>query len=178
MAFLHSCNKIKTGILMGTLLLLSSPFALYAQNKHINLTVYHDGTKYKMGFKDSHCPGRPQNKGCIQANKGSSPMISWELDSVSNQKWQLTRLQFSPNGQSWGDPSHPLEDCTVEDFQLSASDARSGNASTAAVIANGRKMQIHDLNYNKCRTYYKLFAQPRAGGAEINSDPVIDNTGR
>lgn len=57
MAFLHSCNKIKTGILMGTLLLLSSPFALYAQNKHINLTVYHDGTKYKMGFKDSHCPG-------------------------------------------------------------------------------------------------------------------------
>lgn len=42
---------------MGTLLLLSSPFALYAQNKHINLTVYHDGTKYKMGFKDSHCQG-------------------------------------------------------------------------------------------------------------------------
>ena len=169
MAIPQSTIKNKIGYLLATLLLLGSSFALHAQNKHIDLTVYHDGTKYKMRFENSECPQRPQNMGCIQADRGSSPLISWELDSNSNQDWQLTRLQFSPNGQDWGDRNHPLEGCTMEDFGLNASDANSGNASSASVVANGRRMQIQNLNHNKCRTHYKLFARPRAGGAEIDS---------
>jgi hypothetical protein len=178
MAIPQSTIKNKIGYLLATLLLLGGSFALHAQNKHIDLTVYHDGTNDKMSFINSECPNRPQDMGCIQTDNNSSPIISWELDSDSNRDWELTRLQFSPDGQNWGDRNFPLQDCTMDDFQLNASDANSGNASSASVTANGRRLQIHDLNDNQCRTHYKLFARPRAGGAEINSDPVIDNTGR
>jgi hypothetical protein len=65
----------------------------------------------------------------------------------------------------------------MDDFRLSDTDRNSGNASSASVVANGRRLQVHDLNNNACTTHYKLFARPRAGGAEINSDPVIKNRG-
>ena len=159
------------------LLLISSPFTLFAADKHIDLTVYHNGTSYKMRFDNSECPASPQDKGCIEVEHGNSPMISWELDSASSQEWELTRLQFSKDGQHWGDASNPLQDCTVKDFQLSDADRNSGNASSASVVSNGRRLHIRDLNNNACNTHYKLFARPRAGGAEINSDPVIKNRG-
>jgi hypothetical protein len=153
-------------------------FPLLAQDKHIDLTIYSNGSTFKMGFSNSECPEKPRDLGCIEAEGGNSPIISWELDAESSKDWELTRLQFSPDGNSWGRSGHPLQDCTVEDFKLSSADSNSGNASSANVVANGRRLQIHDLNYNQCRTHYKLFARPRAGGAEINSDPVIDNKGK
>jgi hypothetical protein len=170
-------NNIRLNKPLIFLLLISSPFTLFAQDKHIDLTVYQNGTGYKMGFSNSECPGSPQDKGCIEAEHGNSPVISWELDSAAGQDWELTRLQFSPDGQHWGDAGYPLQDCTVDDFRLSDADRNSGNASSANVVANGRRLQIHDLNNNACTTHYKLFARPRAGGAEINSDPVIKNRG-
>jgi hypothetical protein len=65
----------------------------------------------------------------------------------------------------------------MADFRLSGGDSKSGKASSAKVVANGSRLQIHDLNNNACTTHYKLFARPRDGGAEINSDPVIKNRG-
>jgi hypothetical protein len=73
------------------LLLVSSPFTLFAQDKHIDLTVYHNGSGYKMRFNNSECPGSPQDMGCIEAEHGNSPVISWELDSASDQDWELSR---------------------------------------------------------------------------------------
>ena len=165
---------IKTLII---LLLISAPLALLAEDKHIDLTIYLNGTTYKLGFSNSLCPDEPQKKGCIDVPHGNSPMISWELDSASNQDWELTRLQFSPDGQHWGDAGNPLQDCTVNDFQLSETDRKSGNASSASVVSNGRLLKIRDRNNNACNTHYKLFARPRNGGDEINSDPVIKNRG-
>ena len=157
------------------LLLISSPYTLFAADKHIDLTVYHNGTSDKMRFDNSECPASPQDKGCIEVLRGKSPMISWELDSASNQDWKLTRLQFSNDGQHWGD--NPLQDCTMVAFGLKDNDKVTGIASTASVVANGRLLKIRDINREACTTYYKLFAEPRDGGAEINSDPVIKNRG-
>ena len=62
-------------------------------------------------------------------------------------------------------------------------DDKTGKASSAEVVANGRLLKIrdnndrNDSNDEDCTTYYKLFAEPRAGGDEINSDPVITNRG-
>lgn len=159
--------------LMTVMLLLSLPSISFAADKHIDVNVYHDGTEYKLGFDNSECPNRPNDKGCVEADYGNSPMISWELNS----DWELTRMQFSPDGQHWGDSGYPLKDCTVDDFGLSESDRSTGNASTANVVSNGKRLQIRDKNVNECTTHYKLFAQPRAGGTEINSDPVIENRG-
>ena len=159
------------------LLLISSPFTLFAADKHIDLAVYHNGTSYKMRFDNSECPASPQDKGCIEVLRGNSPMISWELDSASNQDWKLTKLQFSPDGQHWGDANYKLDSCTAEAFGLSEAERISGIASSAEVVANGRLLKIRDTNRGACTTYYKLFAEPRAGGAEINSDPVIKNRG-
>lgn len=178
MSLLQLFNKIPNRQSLLLLLLVSSPFSLLAQDKHIDLTVYQNGATYKMGFSNSECPGRPGDMGCIDVEHSSSPIISWELDSDSGQDWELTRLQFSPDGQHWGDAGYPLQGCTMDDFNLSEADRNSGNASSANVVANGKRLQIHDLNSNVCTIHYKLFAQPRNGGAEINSDPVIENRGR
>ena len=177
MTLLQAFNKILLGKSLILLLLISSPFTLFAQDKHIDLTVYSNGAGYKMGFSNSECPGSAHEMGCIDVEHGNSPIISWELDSASGQDWELTRLQFSPDGQNWGITGHPLQGCTVNDFQLSEADRNSGNASSAQVVANGRRLQIRDLNANVCTTHYKLFARPRNGGPEINSDPVIKNRG-
>jgi hypothetical protein len=130
-----------------------------------------------MHFANSECPEKPNMKGCVLASHGNSPMISWELDSDSNREWELTRLLFSPDGVHWGDSSYPLADCTMEDFNLSAADQQSGEASSAQVMANGRRLKIKDGNYNQCTTHYLLVARSRSSGEEIDSDPVIDNRG-
>ena len=159
------------------LLLISNPFTLLAADKHIDLTVYPNGTSHKMRFNNSECPGNLQDKGCIEVLRGNSPMISWRLDSASNEDWKLTRLQFSPDGQHWNDANYKLEDCTMEAFEVEEADRTTGNAKKVSIVANGRQLQIRDTNREECNTYYKLFAEPRAGGAEINSDPVIKNRG-
>lgn len=150
---------------------------LLAQDKHIDLSVVEVDGAYKMQFANSECPERPNMKGCVLAAHGNAPNITWELDSDSNQDWMLSSLMFSPDGVNWGDPSYPLADCTMEDFQLQPADRDSGVASSAQVIANGRMLKIKDRNYNECTTYYLLQATSRSSGEEIDSDPVITNRG-
>jgi hypothetical protein len=148
-----------------------------AQDKHIDVAVQERAGGFKLVFLNSECPDRPSEKGCIEAAHGSSPNISWELDDASNATWQLNRLQFSPDGVHWGDPGHPLADCTVKDFNLTPAEQVSGHASIARSIANGKRLMIKDDNTTQCRTHYRLFAVPAGGGTEIDSDPIIDNRG-
>ena len=158
-------------------ILLASAMPTLAQDKHIDVSVRAEGAGFKLTFLNSECPDRPSENGCVQAAHGSSPNISWELDQESAQDWEFTRLQFSGDGVRWGDSGSPLPDCTMEDFDLAPGDRQSGNASTARVVANGKRLQIHDRNLNLCLTHYRLYAAPRGGGAEIDSDPVVDNRG-
>ena len=148
-----------------------------AQDKHIDVAVQEQGGVFKLVFLNSACPERPNERGCIEAGHGSSPVLSWGLDAASSAEWSFTRLQFSPDGAHWGDPGHPLQDCTVQDFNLAPDDAQTGLASTARVIADGKRMQIKNDNVNVCTTHYKLVAARRDGGGEIDSDPIIDNRG-
>jgi hypothetical protein len=147
------------------------------QDKHIDVTVQEQGGVFKLVFLNSECPERPNEKGCIQAVHGSSPIISWALDDASSDEWSFSRLQFSPDGKHWGDPAYPLQDCTMQDFNLARGDAQSGVASTARVVADGKRIQIRDYNVNVCTTHYKLVAARRDGSGEIDSDPIIDNKG-
>lgn len=148
-----------------------------AQDKHIDVTVQEQDGVFKLVFLNSACPERPNEHGCIQADHRSSPIVSWGLDEASSGEWSFLRLQFSPDGVHWGDPAHPLQDCTVEDFNLAPDDVQTGLASTARVIADGKRMQIKDDNVNVCTTHYRLVAGRRDGGVEIDSDPIIDNRG-
>jgi hypothetical protein len=104
-------------------------------------------------------------------------MIKWELDSHGETYWMLTRLQFSADGEHWGDSNFPLADCTVKAFELEERDQFTGNASSAMITGNGRKIHIKNRNEEVCQTYYRIYAMPKAGGMEINSDPMIDNRG-
>lgn len=151
--------------------------AAVADDKQVDLTVVSEGSGFKMKFLNSECDDRPDEKGCILVEHGNSPILKWELDSASDQYWMLTRLQLSPDGEHWGDSEHPLADCTMDAFDLEDRDRHTGNASTAMVTGNGRKLQIHDRNRDVCVTHYRIYAMPRVGGAEIDSDPVIDNRG-
>lgn len=170
-------RKVSIRVIL-TLLALLAPWATaLAQDKHIDVSVQQQGAGYKLVFLNSECPDRPQEKGCVEAAPGSSPNISWELDDASSGAWVFSRLQFSPDGAHWGDPGHPLADCTMEDFNLAPGDRVSGEASTAKPIANGKRLMIKDDNANACRTHYRLYAKPLGGGAEIDSDPIIDNRG-
>lgn len=169
--------RTRTGIAaLATALLLFGNQAL-AQDPHIDVVVEEQDGGFKLVFENSACEDRPDEKGCVEAKRGSAPIISWALKDGSREAWMFTRLQFSPDGVHWGDPAHPLQDCTMEDFKLAPEDAQSGAASTARVIADGARLQIKDDNRNLCRTHYRLFAAPRNGGAEIDSDPIIDNRG-
>lgn len=158
------------------LTVLAAP-AIQAQDKHIDVAVQDQGGRAKLVFLNSECPDQPAQNGCIQAAHGSSPNLSWELDAASADQWQFTRLQFSADGVHWGDAGYPLADCTVDDFGLTEADRQSGDASSARVVANGKRVQVHDANRNVCQTHYRLYAAPRDGGPEIDSDPVIDNRG-
>lgn len=148
-----------------------------AQDPHIDVVVQEQEGTFKLVFLNSACSDRPTENGCVEAVHGSSPIISWALQDGDQGDWMFTRLQFSPDGVHWADPAYPLQDCTMQDFSLAPGDAQSGAASTAQVVANGARLQIRDANRNVCRTHYRLYAAPRAGGAEIDSDPIIDNKG-
>lgn len=148
-----------------------------SQDKHIDVTVQEQGDVFKLVFLNSECPERPNDKGCIQAEKGSSPMISWGLDEASSGEWSFSRLQFSPDGVHWGEGGYALKDCTKDAFNLTDGDKQTGIASTAKVVADGKRIQIRDDNENECTTHYRLVAARRDGGGEIDSDPIIDNKG-
>lgn len=148
-----------------------------AQDRHIDVTVQKQGDVYKLVFLNSECPERPNDRGCIEAGHGSSPNISWELDGDSSREWSFVRLLFSPDGAHWGDPGHPLQDCTMNDFRLAPDDRQTGLASTARVVADGKRTQIKDDNVNVCETHYRLVAARRDGSGEIDSDPLIVNRG-
>ena len=170
--------RIFTKKLAGLVLfLLVCPAAGQAQDKHIDVTVETTGGVSKLVFTNSECPDRPNELGCIQPEFGSSPNLSWELDRESAEEWMLSSLRFSPDGVNWGDPQHPLADCTVQDFGLDPADRVSGWASTARPTANGQKMMIKNKNQNRCQTHYILSARHRDRDEVIDSDPVIDNTG-
>jgi hypothetical protein len=150
-------------------LLLAVGGQAQAQDKHIDVTIQNG----KLVFLNSECPGNPE-PGCVLAEAGSSPVISWQLKDDAGMDWQFAGLQFSPDGASWG--SAPLQDCTVADFGLSEADRQSGSASTAQIVANGKRLQIRDLNRNTCITHYKLSARS-GNGDHADSDPIIDNRG-
>lgn len=159
----------KTTLLGWVLLALAVCGQAQAQDKHIDVTVQNS----KLTFLNSLCPGNGQ-PGCVQAEHGSSPVISWELKGSSDADWQFAGLQFSPDGVNWG--TSPLQDCTVSDFGLTEADRQSGNASTAQILANGKRLQIKDYNRSECITHYKLSARSSNGGF-ADSDPIIDNRG-
>lgn len=156
---------------------LAGAGAVRGDDPMIDLTVVGSGSTFKIEFRNSACTDRPGELGCIEAVHGSSPMLMWEIDSASEQYWMLTRLQFSVDGEHWGDPAFPLADCTMKAFALEDRDRYTGNASSAMITGNGRKLQVRDRNEEPCQTHYRIYAMPRAGGIEINSDPMIDNKG-
>jgi hypothetical protein len=147
-----------------------------AQDKHIEVTVQQVGAGYKLVFENSECPDRPNEHGCVMADHGVSPNLSWQLVDSGTGDWVFSRLRFSPDGVHWGDPGYPLADCTMEAFDVDSANRVSGWA-PAQIVANGAMLKIHDHNRIACITHYRLYAQPRAGGAEIDSDPIIDNRG-
>lgn len=157
---------------------LASP-ALLAKEKLIDMTVVGSGSNFKLEFLDSACSDKNAGNGCVEVEKGSSPMLNWELDVNGETYWMLTRLQFSADGENWGNSRFPLNDCSVKDFELEARDQFTGNAASAMITGNGRKVRIMNRNTENCQTYYRIYAMPKAGGMEIYSDarPMISNAG-
>ena len=160
-----------------TVLLILLPVSVWAQNPHIDLSVTGSGDSAKLQFLNSACPQEPGNRGCVELGHGMQNHISWELDQDSwRAGWRLTALFFSPDGNHWGEHGYPLNDCTMEDFKLPDSDRHTGQASTAEVRANGKRMRIWDENKNTCDTWYRLYATNINGG-QADSDPIIKNRG-
>jgi hypothetical protein len=161
-ASLHSVF-IRTNLLLVFAWTVGASDVLLAQDKHINVAVNGD----KLVFQNSECPDRPNEMGCVLVERGNAPMISWELDGPGSEGWTLSALQFNPV---------PLQQCTVDDFDLSEADRQTGVASTAQIVSNGKRLQIRDRNRNVCESRYKLIAVS-ADGRQIDSDPVIRNGG-
>lgn len=155
--------RIRTVNLLAALFSFAACGGVLAADKHIDVTVSNN----KLVFLNSECPDRPSDMGCVMAEHGNSPMISWELSGLGSDQWQFTGLSFSPA---------PLQDCTVDDFGLSEADRQSGQASTAQVTSGGKRIQIRDRNRNVCQTQYTLHAESNSG-VQIDSDPIIDNRG-
>ena len=170
-------NTLVKALIAWLIFAITGPIQALAEDKHIDLGVRQTTEGYKLFFDNSECPGRPFELGCVKAAHGNSPNISWELDRASRGEWKLVALQFSPDGNNWGAPGVPLNDCTMEDFNLPPADKASGYASTAQVIANGQKMMIKDHNKNQCITHYLVHAENRSTGEKISSHPIIDNRG-
>lgn len=166
--------NVFTRAAVATLLMLGFS-SLAAQDKHIDVIVVDTGDGDKLEFANSECPERRWDKGCVMAEHGNSPNITWRLPEGSD--YVFTRLLFSPDGNSWGDPSRPLQECTVDDFALSEADRFSGIASTARIVSGGKMVMIRDYNRNTCITHYRIYARSMHGGPEIDSDPIIDNRG-
>ena len=183
---MNRTSTIVSGVLsvaaLGLLMVVFSASA-YAEDPFIDVKVIQSGGADKLDFVNSECPDRPNEKGCVLMSRGSKNWIFWELDRTSTDNgWVLTRLDFSPDGAHWGDPGYPLKDCTVSAFRLSEEDRISGHASTAEVLANGKRMRIWDENDNDpevpCITHYRLTAENTRTGDVTDFDPVIDNRGR
>ena len=75
-------KKAIDSFIICTAILVSGP--IFAQDKHIDVSVVRVGDIYKMQFANSVCPERRNQKGCVLASHGSSPNISWELDEDSS----------------------------------------------------------------------------------------------
>lgn len=156
-------HSVRIGTIVLLLFGLAFSHVLSAQDKHIDVSV--NGNK--LVFLNSECPQRPNDMGCVMAEHGTSPMISWELSGTGSEQWSFSGLRFSPV---------PLQDCTVVDFGLSEGDRQSGVASTAQIVSNGKRLQIRDRNTAECITQYTLSAIS-ADGRQADSDPIIDNRG-
>jgi len=154
------------------LICLASP-AVLANEKLIDMTVVGSGSDFRLEFLNSECSDKTQQNGCIEVKKGESTTLVWELDVMGETYWMLTRLQFSADGQNWGDSRFPLPDCAVRAFTLEDRDQFTGNAASAMITGNSRKILIQNLNEEECRIYYRIYAMPKAGGMEIASDPMI-----
>jgi len=154
--------------------------AVLADEKLIDMTVVGSGNDFRLEFLNSGCSDKAQQNGCIEVKKGESATLAWELDVMGETYWMLTRLQFSADGQNWGDSRFPLPDCAVKAFTLEDRDQFTGNAASAMITGNSRKILIGNRNEEECRAYYRIYAMPKAGGMEISSDPMIyiHNTGQ
>jgi hypothetical protein len=172
-----STHRAWTGRMAMAITILIYCGSALAQDKHIDVSVVPSGGAFKLVFNNSECADSPSEKGCVFADRGTQPVISWELTGNLAGQWNFTRLQMSPDGIHWGEAGYPLNDCTVDDFNLTEADRVSGAASSAQVVANGQRVQIRDNNRNVCETYYRLYAAPVNGGGEIDSDPRIRNGG-
>jgi hypothetical protein len=157
---------------------LASPFVL-AKDPLIDLTVVGSGSEFKLQFLEAHCSEDSAPAGCIEIAEGQSTTLAWELDSIGETYWMLTRFQFSADGVNWGDSKFPLPDCSVGNFSLEARDQFTGNAASAMITGNGRKVLLPNGNQQPCQLYYRIYAMPKAGGMEIHSDtiPIITNHG-
>jgi len=157
---------------------LASP-ALAANEQLIDMTVVGSGSNFKLEFLGSLCSDTNAAHGCVEVEKGSAPMLTWELDVNGETYWMLTRFQFSADGLNWGNSRFPLPDCAVKNFELEARDQFTGNAASAMITGNGRMVKIMNHNTEVCQTYYRIYAMPKAGGMEIHSDamPMITSMG-
>jgi hypothetical protein len=153
--------------------------SLLANEKLVDLTVVGSGSDFKLQFLNAACADKKAENGCVEVEQGATPMLNWELDSMGETYWMLTRLQFSADGVNWGDSKFPLPDCAVQVFALEARDQFTGNAASAMITGNGRKVRIPNHNTEACQAYYRIYAMPKAGGMEIHSDatPIITNHG-
>ena len=157
---------------------LASP-SLLASEKLVDLTVVGSGSDFKLQFLNAACADKKAENGCVEVEQGVTPMLNWELDSMGETYWMLTRLQFSADGVNWGDSNFPLPDCAVPVFALEARDQFTGNAASAMITGNGRKVRIPNHNTEACEVHYRIYAMPKAGGMEIHSEaaPIITNHG-
>jgi hypothetical protein len=157
---------------------LTSPL-VSAKEKIIDLTVVGSGSDFKLQFLSAACENKQAENGCVEVAQGDESMLNWELDSIGETYWMLTRLQFSADGENWGDSKFPLPQCAVEVFALEARDQFTGNAASAMITGNGRMVRIPNNNTEACQAYYRIYAMPKAGGMEISSDarPLITNHG-
>lgn len=170
-------NKKIHWVQVVIILLTLLPVSAWAQNPHIDLSVSGSGDSAKIQFLNSACPQEPGNRGCVELGHGMQNHISWELDQDSWQAgWRLAALFFSPDGSHWGENGYPLNDCTMEDFELVDGDRHTGQASSAVVVANGKRLRIWDKNENVCDTWYRIFATNN-NGDQADSDPIIKNRG-
>ncbi len=162
-----------------TLLMAIASPAVLAKDTLIDLTVVGSGSDFKLQFLNSACSDKAQQNGCIEVQKGDSAAHIWELDSMGETYWMLTRFQFSADGVNWGDSKFPLPACSVPNFNLEARDQFTGNAASAMITGNGRKILLDNGNQEACQVHYRIYAMPKAGGMEIHSDPVpmISNQG-
>lgn len=151
---------------------------VFAKEKLIDMTVVGSGSDFRIQFLNAQCADKNAENGCVEAEKGDEPMLNWELDSMGETYWMLTRLQFSADGQNWGDSNFPLPDCAVKEFELEDRDQFTGNAASAMVTGNGRKIRVPNHNSQACQVYYRIYAMPKAGGMEIFSDATSMITNR